>query len=41
MSKVKTDKKRTNALLDGIRKVEHAGIDAFNYRREYEKEERK
>ena len=31
-----TNKKQTNALLGGIRKVEHAGIDAFNYRREHE-----
>ena len=37
----KTDKKQNNALLGGIRKVEHSSIDAFNYRREYAKEEKK
>ena len=26
--------------MGGIRKVEHADIDAFNYRREYEKEDK-
>ena len=41
MSEEKTDKKQNNALLGGIIKVEHADIDAFNYRREYLKEEKK
>ena len=41
MNEEKTDKKQNNALLGGIIKVEHAGIDAFNYRREYPKEEKK
>ena len=37
----KTDKKQNNALLGGIIKVEHSSIDAFNYRREHAKEEKK
>ena len=37
----KTDKKQNNALLGGIRKVEYADIDAFNYCREYAKGEKK
>ena len=41
MSEEKTDKKQNNALLGGIIKVEHADIDAYNYRREFVKEEEK
>ena len=40
MSEEEKDKKQNNALLGGIRKVEHPDIDAFNYRREYEEEEK-
>ena len=41
MAEEETNKKQTNALLGGIRKVEHPGIDAYNYSREDEEEEKK
>ena len=40
MNEAITTKKQNNLLLGGIRKVEHDGADAFNYRREYEEEEK-
>ena len=41
MKKEETNKKQNNALLGGFRKVEHVGIDAFNYRRGNEEEMKK
>ena len=37
MKKEETNKKQNNALLGRFRKVEHSGIDAFNYCRGEEK----